>query len=77
MNQQPMTLLDIAERMMFAGMKESEILRDWEYRKGKGFEDIQKAVAKGSKLARHKAEREPKCIAIYLKDVLKKRRVAI
>jgi hypothetical protein len=43
-----------------------------QYRKNKGFEDINKAIKKGLKLGMGKTEREIDCVELYLKDVFKK-----
>jgi len=78
----PITLIKVAERIMFSGVKTSEefnelIKGQWEYRKGKTISDINLAVQKGSKMGRGKTEREIECIAMYLETVLKKVKVVV
>lgn len=68
-----MTLKTIAENIMFSGIKESDILQDWEYRKGKTLEDVKHAIKKGLTNGRGRTEWELEFIELYLADVLKKR----
>lgn len=70
-------LEDLAELCAFGMIKTREDLEkrlegQWEYRKGKSFEDVNKAIKKGIKLGMGKTEREISGIALYLKDVFKK-----
>jgi hypothetical protein len=66
-----MELKEIAERAMCIGIKESEILKNWDYRKGKNFNDVKAAITKGLRKGVGKFEREVEWIELYLGDVLK------
>lgn len=65
---------------MFGSIKtgrelEQKIDGQWEYRKNKGFEDVNIAIQKGLKMGHGKTEREIECVAMYLETVLKKVKV--
>lgn len=66
-------LKQIAEQIWFLGMKESEILKHWDYRKGKNVADINSAMKKAWENGLGKSEYEVKMFEIYLKSVLKKK----
>ena len=72
-----LSLADIAERVMTVGIKESEILESWDYRKGKSIEDIKHAVKKSRnpKNGMYKIEYEIDFLELYLKDILKRKRI--
>lgn len=71
------TLEDIALLLM-TGRIQSADFEGWEYRKGKTIDDIHNAVKKGMnpKHSFSKTEYEIDFIALYLKDVLKKKRIS-
>lgn len=63
---------DLANRIVFIGIKESELLEEFKYRKNKGIDDIRNAVSKGIsyKYGRGKTELELEWVALFLSDVL-------
>ncbi|MCY8745065.1 hypothetical protein MOD67_13855 [Bacillus licheniformis] len=72
-----MSLEYLAEMILFGPIKTKEQLEEsikgyWQYRKNKGFGDVNKAIKKGLKLGSGKVEREISCVEMYLKDVFKK-----
>ncbi|MNV47474.1 hypothetical protein D3C71_1393440 [compost metagenome] len=67
------TLEDIAVSLMTGRVTEN-IFEGWELRKGKTTEDINKALKKGVKAGDFKTEREIEWVALYLQDVLKKKK---
>ena len=71
------TINKITEEIMFGSINGSRELEQridgqWEYRKNKGFEDVNIAIQKGLKMGHGKTEREIECISMYLETVLKK-----
>lgn len=64
----------LARKCMFAGLKESELLEEWDYRKGKSFEDVRNAVYKGKRRGAGKVENEEWEIAWELDKVIKRKR---
>lgn len=72
-----MTLEQLAEALMFGGIKnkeqlETRIAGHWQYRKNKDFDDVNKAMRMGLKLGAGKTENEIDGIELYLRDVFKK-----
>lgn len=70
-------LKDVAEWVLFGIVKtEKELLEringHWQYRKNKGFNDVNNAIRKGLKSGRGRTEWEIDFVALYLKDVFKK-----
>lgn len=70
-------LEDVGAMIYFGKIKTGDQLRkviagQWEFRKDKNIDDINKALMKGVRMGKGKSERELDCIALYLKDVLKK-----
>lgn len=71
------TLVYLAECVIFGIINnrnelEKKIQGQWEYRKGKEFQDVNSAIAKGFKLGSGKTGREIECVAMYLGHVFKK-----
>lgn len=71
-----LTLERLAAEIFFGKIKTNEDLQEaikgqWEFRKGKGIADINKATLKGKKMGNYKTEQELEWIAFYLKDVFK------
>lgn len=75
MEKRMLELKEIAERLLLTKV-DDDTFYGWELRKGKTTEDINKAVRKGlnPKNSFGKFEFEVNMIAVYLKDVLKKKR---
>ncbi|MNW28212.1 hypothetical protein D3C74_50320 [compost metagenome] len=69
-----MELREIAGSILLVGISESDIMADWQYRKGKDAKDIKKAVQKAIKNGRQKFEFEENMLEVYLSSVLKRRR---
>ncbi len=63
----------MASDIMFSKTSERKLIEKFgaEYRKGKGFSDLQHAIQKGLKNGMGKTEFELGMIEIYLKDVFK------
>lgn len=67
----------MASDIMFSKTSERKLIEKFgvEYRKGKGFSDLQHAIQKGLKNGMGKTEFELGMIEIYLKDVFKTKSV--
>lgn len=76
MEKRVLELKEMAERILLNHANQ-DTFHGWEFRKGKTTEDINKAVKKGlsPKNSFGKFEFEVNMVAVYLKDVLKKKRV--
>ena len=61
----------LGARIMLAGIKENELLEQWDYRKGKSFADVRDAVVRGRRKGIGKFEREAMEIGFALERVLK------
>ena len=61
----------LAVSIMLGGIKENELLAQWEYRKGKTFSDVRTAVGKGKQKGLGKFEREAMEIGLALERVIK------
>lgn len=72
-----MNLKNIAERIMLVGIKESDILEHYDYRKGKTFSDVKTAAQKGRREGNGKFEREVEWIAYRLGQVVKAKKKVI
>ena len=71
------TLKPVAEYLMCGVIKnhlelEEKIKGQWEYKKDKGFSDVNIAVEKGKQMGKGKTEREIQCVEMYLDTVFKK-----
>ena len=62
---------ELAASIMLRGIKESELLAEWDYRKGKTFSDVRTAVGKGRQKGLGKFEREAMEIGFALERVVK------
>lgn len=62
---------ELGARIMLVGIKENELLLNWDYRKDKSFADVRHAVAKGRKKGLGKFENEAMEIGFALDLVLK------
>lgn len=72
------TLGDVALHLMTCGISKEyweKVMEQWEFRKGKGFADLKKAQRKAKKNGMLRTEFEISMAQVYVKDVLKKRRV--
>lgn len=65
--------IELAEKIMLGGITKEKLEESWEYRKGKVFEDVKKAVEKGKKKGLGKFENEAFEIGWNLHKVLIKR----
>lgn len=72
-----MDLNEVAEDILFGRVVEADILKTWEYRKGKSITDIREAALKAlkPKNGRAKIETEISMLAIYLGNIIKKKKV--
>jgi len=75
MEKRILSLKEIAEVVLLSKAT-NDTFYGWEFRKGKTTQDINKAVKKGlnPKASFGKFEFEVNMVAVYLKDVLKKKR---
>jgi len=64
----------LAMKVMLSGLKESELLAEYEYKKEKSFEDVKVAIQKGRKKGSGKFETECMEISFALDRVIKKRK---
>ena len=64
--------MSLAQRMIFRGITEDELLKNFKYRKNKKFEDIKIALGKAHtfKYGRGKTETEIEMSALFLNDIL-------
>lgn len=78
MERMNITIGDIAIHLMTRGISKEyweKVMEQWEFRKGKGFDDLKNAQRKAKKNGMLKTEFEINMAQVYVKDVLKKRRV--
>lgn len=70
-----MTLHQLALGILAGTIKNKDILEspNWQYRKGKGPNDINKSIQKARKVGMGKFEFELEMFELYLGDILKKK----
>jgi hypothetical protein len=73
----PATIEDLASQIWFGGIKTADDIRatGWEFRKGKGVPHINHAMQKARKNGMGATQYELSMLEVYLKDVLKVKRV--